>query len=371
MKTRYIAIVSGLGLVLCAGPLLSQETADPIKPVAPEVKCLAPNARDQDDMCIWVHPKDRAQSTIITSDKHADMVFVYDLDGKAIQSIPVRYPGNIDLCYSFPLGGRSVDIVAFNQQKDYLIRVYQVNAATRQLERVDNGAIRTSGKTSGGALYRSPKSGRSYFVATTTKPDAPIEQFELADDGTGQIGGKKVRSWRLGAAEAAVADDETGNLYIAEEHRGVWELGGEPDDPAPGRLIIELGQNGLVGDIEGLALYDLPGGDNYLIVSNQGADNFKVYQRAAPHRFIGTFAVEGAKHTDGLEVCNANLGPRFPKGIFVCHTANKETSAGRPVLVTPWEAIAKAMPGELTIYTEWEWRSWVARLSPAGADSRE
>jgi len=123
----------------------------------------------------------------------------------------------------------------------------------------------------------------------------------------------------------------------------------------PGELIIKVGENGLVGDIEGLALYDLPGGDDYLIISDQKNNNFKVYQRAASHRFIGTFAVAGAIMADGLDVCNANLGPRFPEGIFVCHSI----ADGRPVLGTPWEAVAKSVGHQLDVNTHWQWRDLV------------
>ena len=35
---------------------------------APVAVCAAEGSRDQDDMCIWVHPTDRTKSTVITAD---------------------------------------------------------------------------------------------------------------------------------------------------------------------------------------------------------------------------------------------------------------------------------------------------------------
>lgn len=258
--------------------------------------------------------------------------------------MPIPHPGNVDVRYGFPLGKHKVDIVAVNQREDPKIIVFTVDSQTRQLQRVDNDAIRT-GANYGGTLYRSPNTGKFYFLTTSETGD--IGQYDLADDGTGKVGGKQVRSWRIGKSEAAVADDEAGKLYIGEEGKGIWEVGGEPDDPAPGKLVITLGENGLTGDVEGLAIYRLPGGVGYLIVSNQGSSNFKVYQRAGAHEFLGTFAVQGAKNTDGIDLCHAHLGPHFPQGLFACHTGE-----GRcPVLLTPWEAIAQALTPHLKVDT--------------------
>jgi 3-phytase len=338
-----------VGCALAAVPAPGQEKVNAVKPVPPQVKCADRDSKDQDDLCIWVHPTDPSQSLIITSDKKAHKLFVYDLAGNTLQSIPAQHPGNIDVRYGFPLGGHRVDIVAFNQRQDPRVLVYKVDGKTRQLQRVDNAAIRTA-ENYGGTLYRSPKTGKFYFLTTSKGGD--IEQYELADDGTGSVAGKKVRRWRIAKSEAAVADDEAGKVYIGEEDKGVWEVGGEPDDPTPGQLVIRLGANGLTGDVEGLALYPLPGGGGYLIVSNQGSSNFKVYQRAGAHEFVGTFAVQGATKTDGLDVCNANLGPPFAQGLFACHTEEGNC----PVLLTRWDAIARAASSQLKVDTSWDRR---------------
>ena len=332
--------------LLLLSPALRSADVPTMGPVAATVRCADPAAEDQDDMCVWVHPTEPALSTIIASDKDADKLFVYDLAGKVIQVVSARHPGNIDVRYGFPLGKEEVDIIAFNQRDDPEILVYKVVAATRQLERVDNHAI-TTGENYGGTLYRSPKTGRFYFV--TTSKSGSIEQYELSDDGAGKVRGRKVRSWTVGGqCEAAVADDETGTIYIGEEDKGVWEVGAEPEDATPGRLVIAIGENGLADDVEGLAIYYLPEGKGFLLVSNQSRDNYKVYRREGAHAFAGTFAVAGAESTDGLDVTNANLGPRFPHGLFACHSARDNPC---PVLLTPWPSIAKVFRPELEIST--------------------
>jgi len=307
-------------------------------PVVTPAVVLADDAvLDQDDLCVWVHANRPADSLIITSDKDAHRLFVYDLAGTRLQTIEMPQPGNIDLRYAFPLGGRKVDIVAVNQRTGGdRIRVFAVDMKTRRLARVDNDAIRT-GENYGGTLYKSAKTGAFYFI--TTSMDGPCQQVELTDDGTGKVAGKIVRSWRAGYAEGAVADDARGRLYVAVEDEGVWELGAEPDDPTPGRRILRVGQHGLTADLEGLAIHPNLEGGPALVVSNQGSSNFKVFRLTdvAP---LGTFGVAGARESDGVAVEPTNLGGAFTTGLFACHTA---TEPRCPVLLVPWQRVADAL----------------------------
>ena len=340
------AVVTVLAIA-CVWACFGVAADKPPKP-APASVCAADGSRDQDDMCIWVHPTDRARSTVITADKAAGKVFVYDLAGKALQAVSVAKPANIDLRYGFPLGGKTVDIVALNRRTNDAIVVFKVDPATRRIERIDNGKIAT-GQNYGGTLFRSPKTGKVYFI--TTAKGGTCEQYELADDGRGKVKGTKVRTFKTGYSEGAVADDQAGKIYVGQERKGVWVIGGEPTDPAPPKLIIRLGENGVKGDVEGLAIYRRDGGKGYLIVSNQGPSNFKVYQLAAPYKYVGTFTIAGANDTDGIDVTNAGLGGRFAKGLFACHTAGIRGHKGCPVILTAWADIAASLNPPLEVHT--------------------
>ncbi len=343
---RIVGVVGLIAALAGAGWLLQASAAERKgAAIAPKVILKDDGVGDQDDMCIWVHPTDPGRSTVITSDKGANKLFVYDLAGRTVQSVAVRKPGNIDLRYGFPLGGGKVDIVAFNQRRDDQVWVYAVDPTTRKLRRVDNGSIETS-RNYGGCLYRSAKTGKFYFVAVL----AVAEQHELFDDGTGKVAARMVRRWRIAYSEGAVADDEAGKLYIGEEDCGVWEIGAEPGDPTPGKLVIRVGENGLKSDVEGLTIYHMPGGEGYLLVSSQGNHTVKVYRRGGKHEFLGTFAVRGAGETDGIDVMNVGLGKAFPTGLFACHS---DRSGGCPVLLTPWENIAASIEPELKTDTSW------------------
>lgn len=345
-----LAVLAG-GLLAAGGaPLDAQRRSEELPRVTPAMALLTWEAEDQDDMAIWHHPTDLAQSTIIVSDKAADRIFVYNLSGHVVQTIEAEQPGNIDIRHDVLLGTTMMDVVAVNQRdKGPRILVFRVNPATRELERIDNDSILTQ-KSMGGTLYHSRRTGTLYFIVT---PDGNgiVEQFELFAAPSGRVGGRVVREWGIGETEAATGDDELGKIYVAEERVGVWELGGEPGDPAPGDLVLRVRENGLRADVEGLTIYRTSPEAGYLFVSNQSRDNFQVYTREAPHQYLGSFEIEGAEETDGIDVTNANLGGRFSNGLFAAHSSPSELEQ-YPVLLTPFEQIAGALGLQLSTVHE-------------------
>ncbi|QDV17307.1 3-phytase precursor [Gimesia panareensis] len=337
MFFRYFLILS---TCLLNQPLATLSAGDPaatVPLVEPEFVCKALTGKDQDDMCVWVHPEDPALSVIVTADKAAGQLFVYDLTGRQLHSVKAEKPGNIDLRAEFPLGGEQVPLVVCNQREGELkLLAFCLDPQTRNLVRVDNGQILTKSNY-GGTLYHSSKTGKFYFFSTTK--DDGVEQFELFDDGTGKVAGKKVRQWPVGQSEGAVADDEAGVVYIGEEEGGVWKVAAEPDRSDKRELIIKIGEHGLKGDVEGLALYSPPEGKSYLILSDQGRSRFMVFDRGADYRYVGAFAVKGATDTDGIEALPVKLGAEFPKGLFACHTDR----GSRNTIVVSWKKIAEAL----------------------------
>jgi 3-phytase len=331
-------------------------------PVPSRLVLRATGSSDQDDMTFWLHPTDLSQSTIIASDKAADRLFVYDLNGATLQVVPAGEPGNIDIRYGFSLAGQSVDIVAFNERNTNKIRVYKVDPVTRLLQAADNGSI-NSGSNYGFSLYKSPVSGK--FYAFTGPPDTTrVVQFELIDNGNGQIAGVgPLRQFpALTQVEGMVADDETGFIYIGEEAGGIWKFGAEPGAPTTGVKIASTGQNGLEDDVEGLTIYYMPGGQGYLLASSQGNDTFKVYDRQAPHTFRGTFSVAGVSNTDGIDVVSLPLpvlgAPS--QGLFASHNG---TSSPYPVVISRWDDIANLLGLQIdTSY--WDPRGEVSNTPP-------
>jgi 3-phytase len=292
------------------------------------------SVKDQDDGCIWIHPADPHRSCLITSDKSANHVFVYDLSGQLLQSLEVLKPGNIDLRQRVLLDGQQRDIVVVNQRSGGTqLRAFSINPETRLLTAIDGGRIPT-GPNYGGCLYHSQKSGRLYFICTSEA--GTVEQHLLQGNGEGGLTGQLVRSWPLGKCEGAVADDAAGMVYIAEEQGGIWSFPAEPDQPATPTLMARVGQQGLTGDLEGLTIVRRPGTIPWLIVSDQGRSRFVVMELAAPYPVVGEFSIEGVRATDGIDATTHPLGPAFPEGLFLCHSDRSPC----PILVTSWREIA-------------------------------
>lgn len=307
-----------LPLLVWVAIAMVSAAADESGKVRPLRQLVTSGAKDQDDLCFWVHPTDLLKSTIITSDKSANFLFVYDLDGNVLQQMAVTKPGNIDIRQKVLIDGRSVDVVAVNQRDDgFKLRIFCVDPESRQLVALDSGNVLT-GPNYGGCLYHS-RSGKLYFLCTSSA--GAVEQHELSGDGKGGVRGQRVRTWPLGKCEGAVADDETGTFFIAEETRGIWKFEAEPDRRTTGTLIAEVGpKHGLSGDLEGLSIYRYGKDEACLLVSDQGSNRFVAFELKPPHRRLGEVSIEGVQSTDGIDVLAMPLGASFPEGIFACHT---------------------------------------------------
>jgi 3-phytase len=293
-------------------------------------------AVDQDDSCFWVHPGDPSQSVVITSDKSANFVFVYDLAGKLLQSIPVPKPGNVDIRQNVRINGEALDVVVVNQRANgFALVIFKVMPGSRTLERID-ADCRTDANY-GGCLYHSAKTERLFFICTSE--EGVISQYELRGNAEHRVTATKVRDLKVGKCEGAVADDERGILYIADEAAGVWKFEAEPEASSSGQVIAAVGENGLKGDVEGLTLCKLQDGRRWLLISDQGNNRFAVHDADANHAFLGAFQIDGVGETDGIDICRTRLGPAFPSGVFACHNG---LSPG-VVCLTSWMEIETAL----------------------------
>ncbi|MCA9744342.1 MAG: phytase [Deferribacteres bacterium] len=314
---------------------------------------------DQDDICLWIHPNDPTQSTIIASDKVAGKIFVYDLQGQTLQTLSDNYkPGNIDVRYGFPIGGELIDIVAFNNRDGNTLVVYKVDRNTRLLERIDTREIKTTNNY-GLCLYLSPKTG--LYNAFITAKNGHIQQFELFEN-NGAVDAKLVREFNLSSqTEGCVCDDETGQAYFGEEDEGIWKIGAEKEDGESPTMIAKVGDaSGLADDVEGLTLYYAANGTGYLIASSQGENRYTVFERQPPHNPVGEFQIDGVTSTDGIDVANVPLGSEFPQGIFMYHNGE---SSPYPAGAASWKDIASSISGGLLIDTNY----WNPRFSKSTA----
>ena len=305
-----------------------------------------------DDPAIWVHPTDPELSLIIGAQKKRG-INVYDLSGKLLQSRADGRINNVDIRYGFQLGDRSVAVVTGSNRSSDSISTYIIDEETRTLVEVADGIIDTGmSDPYGHCMYKSASSGLMYAYVNDT--DGLVRQWVLEDNGQGKISMTPVREFNVGSqTEGCVADDETGDLYVGEENFGIWKYSAEPDGGDDRKLVDSVDENGnLTADVEGLALYHGKDGAGYLVASNQGADNYALYEREEDNKFIGIFhvvadeatGIDGSSETDGLAVNSAYLGPDFPDGLLVVQDGRNISPAERQNFkLIPWNRIAEAM----------------------------
>ena len=242
---------------------------------------------------------------------------------------------NVDLrADGFTLGGRRVVLVVAGNRSSNSIGVFELDPKTRQLRDVAGDAITPDmEELYGSCLYRSAGTGKLYVFVNSK--DGTVQQWELLDDGSGRVVGEQVRSFSVQSQpEGCVADDDTGQLYLGEEARGIWKFGAEPDAGDTGSLIAEASPSGpLVADVEGLTIARRDDGTGYLIASSQGDNSYAVFQREGDNGYVGSFritdgsGIDGTSDTDGIDVAATPMGASFPSGVFVAQDGENDQGA--------------------------------------------
>jgi 3-phytase len=192
-----------------------------------------------------------------------------------------------------------------------------------------------------------------HYVFVNNGGDGMYRQWQVTSE-NGKAVARQVREFTVGSqAEGCVADDETGSLYVAEEGGGFFRYSAKPDGGSGRREIDRVdGPNGLVADIEGISLWLGKDGKGYIVLSNQGADNYAVYRREGNNEFVGLFHVvadperglDGVSETDGLDVTSAALGTRYPDGLMVAQDGRNLAPRERQnYKLVSWRAIADSL----------------------------
>jgi 3-phytase len=305
-------------------------TAKPIQPVV----VTEPVLFDSDDPAIWINHADPQRSLVLGTCKHPENggLYVFDLSGKIIREktvLGLKRPNNVDLAYGFALGGKKVDVAVVTERDTGRLRVFSVP----DMKAIDGGGLPVyQGEKDrlpmGVALYTRPRDGALFAIVSARlgPTENNVWQYRLEDNGHSGVRATKVRTFgRYSGAkiiESVAVDQELGHVYYSDEGKGVRQYAADPDAADAGRELAFFARDGFTGDHEGISIYPTGPGRGYIIVSNQDGHTFRIYRRegepGAPyaHPFLKDVAL-AARTSDGSEVTAADLGPRFPGGLFV------------------------------------------------------
>ncbi len=294
----------------------------------------AATANDSDDPAIWVHPTHPDSSLILGTDKDEQGgLYVFDLKGNIIREKVIsglRRPNNVDIEYGVKLNGETIDIAVVTERLEERLRIFRLPDMTP----VDGGGLKVfEGEASeefrapmGVAVYKRPRD--SAFFCLVSRKNGPkagyLWQYALVER-QGQLALEFVRSFGQFSGdkeiEAICVDDARGRAYYSDESYGIRAYHADPD--SGGQELAQFGLNDFSEDREGISLFASGDSSGYLLVSDQQASRFHVFDRMKPEAGVVATLPMTVVESDGSEACSVPLGSQFPKGLFVAMSDDK------------------------------------------------
>lgn len=335
---RKISILSFAIVFIGCGQKKSAEVVTVIDSTVVEV--LKPQVvtqkvkHDSDDPAIWIDPNDPTHVLIIGTDKGGDEgdggLFVFNLQGEIIDSVrPLKRPNNVDVAYGLKLKDKTVDIAVCTERNAKSIRVFSLPDLTP----LDLGGIPVFENEvdslrdpMGIALYTNPVDQEIYaIVGRKTGPTdgTYLWQYLLQDDGKGNVKAELKRKFGFYSGkkevESIAVDNALGFVYHSDEMVGIHKSYAHPD--SSNVELALFGTSGFTEDVEGISIYKGENGNGFIIVSDQQANEFRIFPRegtgGALHDHPELYAVKTSTvESDGSDITSIAL-PGFPKGLFV------------------------------------------------------
>ena len=332
---HYILALSVLPFVMnCTG---QKDLAEKLKPAVITETVV----HDTDDPAIWINPQDASKSIIIGTDKDTNGgLYAFDLNGKIINKVlGLKRPNNVDLEYGFMLNGKKTDIAAVTERETNKVKLYTL-PELKEIGEISVFDGESERGPMGISLYRNPQTEEIFVIVgrKSGPADGYLWQYKLIER-DGRITGEVVRKFGkysgLKEIESIAVDDEMGHIYYSDEQFGVHKYYADPDKG--NEELSVFGKGDFKSDVEGISIYPASKGKGYILVSNQQNDTFNVYLREDQSRGRIAEIPVSTLESDGSEVTNVNLGPKFPKGVFVA------MSNGRVFHFYDWRMVEKAI----------------------------
>lgn len=292
---------------------------------------------DSDDPAIWINYKNPAASLILGTDKDNfnGGIYVFDLKGQidSIRSkVGLKRMNNVDVIQNVPWGNGTIDLAVATERGENQIRIYELPS----MRPLDDGGIpvfigEKERAPMGVALYKRKSDGTLFvIVGRKNGPSGSyLWQYKLAPNKKGKIEATVARKFGKYSGfkeiESIAVDTLYQHIYYSDEQIGIRKYHA---DPKKGDQELALfGKTNFKEDNEGISFYHLADSTGYILVSDQGANQFQVFtlegSSANPHdhKHIGIIPVT-AQESDGSD-CTAFPLPGFEKGLFVAMSTDK------------------------------------------------
>jgi len=299
-----------------------------------------------DDPAIWRDAKHPENSLIVATDKQEGL-YVYGLDGKTRGFLKAGRVNNVDLRGDVVIHGAPGVLVAASDRTDRTVgkvALFALDTRTATLTALGDLPAQV-GEAYGFCLYRRA-SDRALFAFVVGK-DGLISQLSIDVAGPTPKAAV-VRQMKLATqSEGCVADDRTGQLYVAEEDVGVWRFSAAPDGGDHRDAFFKVDGARLVADSEGLAIMPRGRDGGYLVGSSQGDSAYVVWNLRdgayrGRFRIVANGGVDGTSDTDGIEIAAGDFGAAFPGGLMVAQDGDNSPQAQNFKMLS-WRAVEKAL----------------------------
>ncbi len=302
---------------------------------------------DTDDPAIWINQKNRKKSLIIGTDKNSDgALYAFNLKGEPVKRAGgLRRPNNVDIACGFKINGQPTDIAVVTEREAQRLRIFRLP----ELQVLDAGNLTVfdgdkNRAPMGIALYKRPTDHALFaFVSGKSGPELGyINQYRIECNEVGMIEMKQVRSFGRYSGkkeiESIAVDEELGFVYYSDETVGIRKYHADPDAADANKELALFGNQGFAEDHEGISIYKTTDTTGYILVSDQQANQFRIFNRegttANPHEHVLLKVIKvQAEQSDGSEITNKAL-PGFPAGMLVA------MSQGKTFHYYSWEDIA-------------------------------
>ncbi|WP_374411724.1 phytase [Novosphingobium colocasiae] len=304
-----------------------------------------------DDPAIWRNTANPAQSLIVGTDKKAGL-YVYGLDGKVRDFVAAGALNNVDLREATLTDGTRLILVGASDRTDRAeprIALFWLDGATGKLTGTGTQGFLPAG--------HAPAEAYGFCMAAARAPGELARAYVVLKDGTvaesrlveaqGRIVAEHLRDVKFATqSEGCAVDDASGTLFVAEEDVGIWRVPLAPATLTATRFAGVGQADGLVDDVEGLAITRDGAGRTLLVASSQGDNAYAVFA-ADDARLLGRFRIAPGRFgatsdTDGIEVLPGDFGPAFPNGLMVAQDGDNAPAAQNFKLVS-WQDVAAAL----------------------------
>lgn len=309
------------------------------------------NADAADDPAIWRNAANPSASLVLGTDKKAGL-YVYGLDGQVRDFSPAGALNNVDLREVRMANGSTRILVGASDRTDRVeprIALFGLDGASGKLTVLGAEAFLKPGHAPAeaygfcmGAPLAAGELARAYVVLK----DGIVAESRLVER-SGRIAAEHLRDVKFATqSEGCVVDDVTKTLYVAEEDVAIWKVP-LSDAALTAQSYAKVGEaDGLVDDIEGLAIARQTDGRAWLVASSQGDNAYALFDLATD-KPAGRFRVNGGmlggtSDTDGIEVILGDFGPAFPEGLFVAQDGDNAPRAQNFKMLS-WQSIRTAL----------------------------